>query len=324
MGERLGVDDTDWYSPAELQMIEEMKANRVVPSILKKEIDEAFVQNEITPSVAQAIIDEINNDLDNKKKAFDGIIRDFFTLSIEIDELSAGEAALGVLMPRENGRDSLLGFVKEIDDLNKIITIINEYATGELGKSEIFELRAISSSDFFLDVKLALDIAAALSLIVAGVIASYKNVLDIKKHYTELREKEVPEIVLDHLKRYGDEVIDNNINEEIEKRIAELEKKKIDNQKINEIRGRLKFAMKLIATKIDCGFNFEVRVGRPDVEEDEPPAYEDGTPIPKAELKLVDDIARNQEKLKFKKVSGDRLLEAPEEDADDSEADEQD
>lgn len=188
------------------------------------------------------------------------------------------------------------------DELAKLRFILRTFGELTTGRKLEFPIRTISSSDLLLYVGLLATTAAALGKAVAWVLDQYQKILDIRIKLAELQKKDgVPASELKGLKNYANSRMETRINEivvEIEKTFS-VEK---DQGRANELHTGLKFSLNMIATRVDKGYHFDIRIEPPNDVGQEDPALE----------KAVVTIKEISPMLRHVSFAGDPILSLPE------------
>ena len=187
------------------------------------------------------------------------LLKAFGLFDIEFDDLSPGEAELGMLVPRESINSELFRFNRELSDLDKIVKVFEELTTGQRRDPKI---RSLSSSDLTVLLDMWPVAGAALAAAVERIAAFYKQTLEIKKLKLETKRLELPDTISDQL--------DTEANKIMETKLVSLRKELLqiyygaDNGRKNEIETELGFALNKIANKVDRGVHFEFRANEPE------------------------------------------------------------
>ena len=292
---------TNDFPPTWRQALSELGADILLGHELRKKIEEIFSRNQITPSVAQIEITAIHTKVNNLQAAFNQILEAFSRLSVGADDIEPGRCELGILIPRQFVNNNLAAFGEEISELNKILGVFAELATGSRPD---FKIRTVSSSDFTVFLDALPEIGACLAIAVERVVALYKQLLEIRKLRNELKSQGVPPQGLEGVEGYAAKIIDDGIDTLVSELMKQYYKKKDDGRK-HELNTELKLRLKEIAARIDRGYNLEIRVKADPKVNDQEGGNQDA----------AEQIAKIQgaaKALQFMKQVGEPILSLPE------------
>lgn len=302
--QKLDDSEINEFSPAWLQLVEEIGGLELLGNNLKTRIEEIFARNQITPSVALDEFKTINNELNQFNNAIDNITGSFNKLNIGKEELEPGECELGILVPRNFVDNKLNSFGNEIDEIDFIVKNFEEVTTG---KREDISIKTISSSDLMLFLDILPQVGACLAVAIERIIALYKQILEIRKLHTELENQGIPEENLEGVKEFSNTRMSEGIGEIIEE-IMDKYYQGNEGDRKNEIRNSLKITLNKIANRVDKGFNFEIRI-----EKEEPEDDGDGKQESNEDYETI--VGASKE-LRFLKLSGNPILSLPEKNED--------
>lgn len=295
---------SDDFSPTWQQILEELGVAELLGESLKEELQSIFERNQITPATALNEVKEIHSSLQQIKTAIDSITTGFNYFKIGAEELEPGECEIGLLVPRKAVDNRLDEFGKELKELNFILGTFSELVTGE---KENFEIKTLSSSDFLIYLNVGFMTAACLAYTIDKLVSAYKNLLDIREHQNQLKEKGVPNKVISGLKEYAKSLM----QKEIEKLTKEIDKKYCtvkDNRRRNELKNAVRISLKKIAIRIDNGYNIEVRTEPlPEPEGDAKESNEQAQQ--RIQIKIIQDASKT---MQFMRLEGEPLLSLPE------------
>jgi hypothetical protein len=85
--------------------------------------------------------------------------------------------------------DDLAEFATELDEIRLILRTFGELRSG---RSTLFPIKTISSTDLLVYVNVIPRMAAALARSLEWIIDQYKKILDIREKLDDLRKDEVP------------------------------------------------------------------------------------------------------------------------------------
>lgn len=254
------VTDTasDEFSPTWRQILSEIGGDDLFGKNLKEDIEAVFARNQLTPAVALEDLRKLLDRLQKFTTALDEVASSFRLFEIGHEQLAPGECEIGVLIPRPAVSNRLLDFAKELNELGFILNTFSEVATG---KKDELTIRTISSSDLLVYLQAAAPYAACLGVAIERVAATYKQLLEIRKLRQEIRKQGVPEDRTAGIEKYANELMERGI-EETSLAIVDgfYKEKEKDKGRKNELTNAVRISLKEIASRIDRGFNLEVRV----------------------------------------------------------------
>lgn len=300
----LGQAPSNDFSPAWEEALEELGAADLLGDDLLQRIKNVFERNQITPAVALEEINELHSRLNGLNEAVQKLLQGFKTLEIGAEELEAGRAEVGFLIPREAVENELGEFGEELVRLKKTLGVFSEMASGERPG---YEIRSISASDLTVFLELSPQVAACVALAVERVVSLYKQLLQIRKLRRDLEEEGVPPKGLKGVDEHASTHMRQGIEPLADELLEEFHDGR-DTGRRNELRTELRLALNEIANRIDRGYNIEVRV--------EPlpaPAEEDeDDPLAAETARNVEIIRNASSTLEFIKPEGPPILELPE------------
>lgn len=293
---QLSTSNSDNFSPAWRQSLEEIGGENLLGKKLLNRIREVFERNRITISIALSDIQKIREEFDQFKSGIDNTISGLKLLKIGSEKLRQGECEVGFTIPRKAINNNINEFGRELQEISFILGVLSEISSGQ---RENYDIKSISSSDLSVFMVTIPAVAACIAHATERIIQLYKNFLDIRKIKKELKilglkEKDMQGIS-DHAKRVMEDGI-NNISAEIMK----IYYIGTDESRKNELTNALKITLSKIANRIDQGFNVEVRAEpstTPEENEDQEKYQEF--------IKKINDAANT---LQFLKLEGDRIL----------------
>lgn len=293
------------FPATSLETLEELEVDRVLGRRLGAAVREIFERNQITPSVAAAEVGELYTTLEAMSTQLGQLVAGLEHFGIGAEVLEAGEAEVGVLIPRgavNNHLDELGG---EFQRLRKLLGPFLELGTGSRPPIEVV---TISSTDFgvFLDVapKAAMFVAVA----VERIVALYKSLLEIRKLRQDMEDCGVPAESLVGVDEHANSVMERGIEAITSDLITEAPAS-LDGARRHELENELRVSLNGIANRIDAGFNIDVRGEAEETADGEEPSDD------AAAIQAIRDASPN---LKFINRSGRPILSLPEETGDSS------
>lgn len=228
------------FSPFWRHLLSQIGADNLLGAGLKPRIQEIFDQNDLTPIVASQQIQPIVQALTALESAINALLTAFPQLHIGAEDLSAGEAEAGLLIPRKAVHNDLGEFAEELKDVRFILETFIEITTG---KTKPLQIRSLSSSDLTVYVALSSWTAAGLAVALEKIIENYKKILEIRKLHAELRKSDVPPESLKGIEAYADDLMRRKIRDEIAQMIEEKFSAISDNSRKNELHNKLVIAL---------------------------------------------------------------------------------
>ena len=302
--EELSDSQSDGFSPAWRQSLEEIGGENLLGTALSERIKEIIERNQITPSAAHQELQQIQQEFERFKSGIDNTVTGLKSLNIGYEQLSPGECEVGVVIPRKAVNNQLDEFGKELQELNFILGTFSELSSGT---RENYEIKSISSSDLGIYLAAIPPVAACIAHAAEKIIDLYKKLIEIRKHKAELKilglkEKELKGIT-DHSNKIMKEGIESLTVEVVNNYYVGND----DNRK-NELSNAVKISLNKIANRIDQGFNIEVRA-----EPEEEPTEENGeTDQQKKDRAFILKVIEASETLRFLNLEGERILSLPE------------
>ncbi|MEL7453018.1 MAG: hypothetical protein AAGJ50_06560 [Pseudomonadota bacterium] len=301
------------FSPGWRLIVEEIGGIDILGDSLVARLDEIFARNQITVSVA---LEEIRAIHESHERFFTAVSEGVASLrhfEIGSEELDAGQAEVGVLIPREAVDNSMASLGKELDELDGVLRVFSEIVSGQRPNLRI---RTISSSEFQVFLESVTPIAACIAFAVERVVALYEKLLNIRRLRQELQEEDVPDDMLAGVQTHANSLMTQGIEELVEDVLQQFHAG-TDEARVNELKIELRFNLKKIANRIDRGYNIEVRA-EPTAEE---PVEAEENESPEAEQRrLQEQIIRDASvRLRYRKLGGEPILSLPDQEPGDGE-----
>jgi len=290
------------FSPAWKQVLEEVGILRLLGQELSSSIKNIFERNQITLSVALNEIQEISSEFGELTIAIGNLLKSFEYFKIGAEDLEAGKCELGILVPRKFVDNKLSGFAKELKELDSIFQVFAEVATSTRPG---FNIRSISSSDLTVFLDMAPEIGACTAIAVERIVALYKKLLEIRRLRKELNNQDVPDKNLAGIEDHANTLMNDGIKKLTEELLTTYYKSE-DKGRRNELTTALNLALTKIASRVDRGFNIEIRVEPLEVDGDE---ESDSTPEEETHISVIQSASKN---LQFMRLEGDPILKLPE------------
>ncbi|MDP1830531.1 MAG: hypothetical protein Q8K67_00595 [Geothrix sp.] len=295
------------FSPAWRQVMEELGASTILGTSLEEQVKEIFARNQITPSVALQDLQRIHSELQSLVTSLDQLLSSFRQLHIGEDELEKGESEVGVLIPRGFVKNQLGEFSDELKELNQIFGVFSELT---IGSRPGFQIKTISSSDLTVYIMTPPAVAASIAVAVGWIIATYKNLLEIRKLQGDLAKQGLDKKELKGIEDHSNKVMSKGIDLLVLELLAEAHKG-LDSGRKNELSVELKYSLTKLANRVDRGFNIEVRMSAPESPESE--NEQEPAELSEKAVEHFDKIKAASKNLQFLKLVGEPILSLSEE-----------
>ena len=256
--EAIDRSEVDRFGPSWKELLTDSGFGEVLGSALGANIDTAYQQNNITPSIAKEEIQSHINELERLNSVADRITDALGDLGTGGDELVEEECEIGVSIPREVVNGQLERFIEELKEFDAIFRIFSEVATEE---TQQFELCGLAASDYAIYLKTDSVVAALAATAMERVVIVYQQLLEIRRLRTELSAQDVPSEVFGHL--------DTHVNSKMAKAIEEIAINLVleyypseDGKRARQLVVELGAVLSKLANRFDRGYRLEVRAPR--------------------------------------------------------------
>lgn len=299
--------DSDDFSPAWRQVVEELGADDLLGERLRDRLEAIFLRNEITPSAAAAEVSEIASELRTFETTVTELVASLEGLGVGAEQLAAGDFELGFLIPRKEVDDEMGELGRELVRLKALLGPFLELSVG--GRPDLV-VRSISSSDFMIFLLASAPTALMIAKTMESLVTSYEKLTSIRLNLQALKDNGVPEDALDSVKEHAGATMSEGI-ESLAQELIEGASSPPDPGRANELRVELKLSLNGLANRIDRGFNVEVRAGEVEAPRgDEPDEGDD--PELEAQREAARLVKAKQRELRFRRRDGHPILELPE------------
>ena len=300
---RTAVDDSavDEWPAAWRATLEELDIDDLVGANLAQRVEDGIISNEITPSTASATIQGLAQDLSSVDTSLTQMLSVFDRFNIATESLEAGEAEVAVTIPRGEVSERLVDLGREFAELNKILGVFVEIQTGS---REPMRVRTIASSDYGVYLETAVQVGAFIAVSIERLLAAYKTILEIRT----LRQGLADQGLEDQLEAVDERVnllMDEKIREYVDEVIAERYPER--SERSHELEIELLNSLRMMANRIDHGFNFDVRAPEPEKSPDDEAEPADSS-IAEATARIVSASPN----LKYINRTGQAILSLPE------------
>lgn len=306
---KLESSPVDDYSPAWRDAMKELGVENEFGLKLEKQIKNIFERNQITLQSALEELTKIHQEISGTESNLTGLVNGLEYFSVGEDELDKNECEVGVIVPRAFVQDNLKSFGTELVEIEKMLLVFSELATG---KREPLKIRQISSSELSVFLQYLPEIGACVAIAVERIVALYKQLLEIKKLKKELVEQEVPEEQLRGIDNHAASIVSPALDK-LATDLIEDYGSHLDKSRKNEVSIEVKHSLNKLANRIDRGFNIELRVSPIESDETEEDDENQATDTTKA---AIQQIIESGSKINHLKQSGEPVLFLPETDED--------
>lgn len=256
----LDASPVDGFSPAWRDALEELGVADQFGSRLQESVRDIFEKNQITPQTALQELQEIQKDLSNTESNLSGLVNGLEYFDVGEDVLTRNKCEVGVIVPRAYVDDNLRKFGSELIELEKLLLVFSELATGH---REPTSIRQISSSELSVFLDYIPEIGACIAIAVERIVALYKQLLEIKKLKQDLITQHVPEEKLSGIDEYASSIVSPKLDE-LANELMEKYGDHLDPARKNEVSIEVRHSLSKLANRIDRGFSIELRVAPPD------------------------------------------------------------
>lgn len=245
-------------TPPQRALITELGGAGFFSLPMAESIEYEMQRNAMAPAVIANQVQDVLNKRDTFLKQLRTLKDSFDFFGIKHDDIKPGEAEIGFMVPRTLFRNRLEELTKELAEINGIVRVFSEVATGG---PEPVELRQIYTSDptFFFILNPAT--IAAIGATVTWLIATLKGLFELRK----LRQ--------DAEKILGNkEQLKKMFDQEIEDRVSQAVKQQADllltayqgsEHRRNELAIALDLSQRNLLFRIERGMTVEIKVLMP-------------------------------------------------------------
>jgi len=187
---KLENSPVDEYSPAWREAMNELSVSGEFGIVLKETIESIIERNQITYQVALEELKEIHQEIQKTESNLNGLVQGLEYFGVGEDALKSDECEVGIIIPREYVENNLKEFGKELVEIEKMLIVFSELATGT---RKPLKVRTISSSELSVFLDYIPEVGACIAIAVERIVALYKQMLEIKRLKAELVKQEVPD-----------------------------------------------------------------------------------------------------------------------------------
>ncbi len=301
--EAIDHSEADGFGPSWTGLLAASGFGGVLGSALRANIEAAYRQNNITPSIAKEEIQQHINDLERLSSVAERATGALGELGKGSEDLVAEECEVGFTIPRGAVEGRLDKFIEELREFDGIFRILSEVATEEPGS---YELRSLGSSDYAVFLKADAVVAALVASSMERIIVVYQQLLEIRRLRNELSDQDVPSEVFDRLDTYANSKMAKAIEDIAINLVLEYYPSE-DGKRARQLVVELGAVLSMLANRIDRGYRVEVRTPLQPVSGAEGQAASDLTLPPHFVV-----IRRAARALAFVRPDGEAILELSE------------
>jgi hypothetical protein len=307
LAERLAASKTNEFSDAWHLELEELGVADDFGEPLSERIEEIFMRNEITQSVAASELEQIAARLSSITANLDALIAGLSGFNVGAEELAPGEFEVGFLIPRSAVKNQFENLGNEFVELDRLLGPIMEL-TGE--NRPDLQVRSISSSGFQVFLIAYPDLALKLSQILVNLLSSYDKIRNMRKTVEDLEASgTVPPDVIEPLVRHANDSMKIDIDVLAQKMIEEAADLVPEGRRA-ELTMDVKRSLLKMADRIDEQYSIEVRsFVVPEGVDENMPREEWPVDVAPEAIRAAAQITARQPQMRTMNLTGRRILE---------------
>jgi len=213
-------------------------------------------------------------------------------------------AHLGILIPEEYSKNTIPNVTKELNRWDKVIKTFKELIGEEIEDTKI-DYVSNGSLDFFIEN--SIEIAQIISTTLLSIVSIYKKVSQIRIKREELKELGISSAEQKVIEKQEKEIITKEIDKISADIIREFASKKIQTERLNELKISVKNQVLYMAKCVDNGITIEINP--PDFNEKEPdaPTETDTNDVKKEKNQKIKDYSEKLKKIEIIESSMDAV-----------------
>jgi len=292
-------------TPAQLAALSEIGASQYFSTSIISNIKSMMASNPLTPTVVQQSVNELVTQRGTYIESLKSASTSLGALKVPYDELATDTAEIGFLIPRDLFNNRLDLLVKELRDIELIIRQFSEVV---IGRVEEIHVRQISTSNplFFFEFNPVT--IAAIGASITWMLNTWKQALDIKKKYNELKALGIDDDILVQIEDNVKKKVEQSIQERAAELIAKYDGK--DPGRKSELENGLKWAMQALMARVERGLIVEIHYLPPPK-----PKQEGITPETQAaydaQAEKYEHLSLIAKDLEFPAIEGEPILKIP-------------
>lgn len=242
--------------PIEHAILQSINATEFVGDSLFERVKDVIADNHLMPNLAAQELTKLQVSI----KAFYDNIKmidsAFSNLKVEYDEMDEGEAEIGLLIPRMDGKSSLKDISKELNQWNHALSPIAELFDPT---APPLQIRTCSTTDWMIYLAATPPILLGMSACLKGVNAILKDVLEMRRLIEQLAGKKPPQNIIEDLEKNNENKLNTDIRALAESLVDEHFKIN-ETARAAELKNAISQSLKTIAHKVTVGAKIELRV----------------------------------------------------------------
>lgn len=293
------------FPPIWKEYLSELGSESLIGNILLEEIESILATNGITPTIAHKELNSIAVDIEGDIESFRSCQIALKRFNIGLDTPAPDTVELGVMIPRSAVHDGMAEFGAELRKLSRIFGVFHECVHGDRPG---FKLKSIASSDFSILCLLDWETAKLVASSLANLIETYKTIIGLKEKIQELLAAGVPEDKLKTLVDHASEQMEAKVKSVSEDIVTRFPDGRIQEIRKRELTIELQGALGEIATRIDEGYGFEIRLGSPKINKDNKEQDPEAARMQAVRAEQFAEISSKQQSLQYLKTEGAPIL----------------
>ena len=249
---------SDNFKPAWRQLVEEIGASTILGRGLIATIEPIVARYPLSRPGALKEIGVISDRLAQLQSALKEAKSCLRVLKIGEESLDPNGCEISVLIPRNAVSNCLSELAIELKEIGFILNTFSEMATGS---RDPLKIRSVASCDFQISLDAALPWAVATAVCIERIVTLYKQTLEIRKIQSELKKQGIAKEVASGIEDHANDKMAEGI-ETIAIEVVDKYGCVVDGGRRNELTNAMRISLAKLATRIDRGYNFEVRVER--------------------------------------------------------------
>ncbi|CAN7705997.1 hypothetical protein [Mesorhizobium sp. LjNodule214] len=287
------------FQPAQVKLLEDIGAGSYFVEDIVGGIRKWISESPATPAVAQDKLAKFIKRRSAYITHLKNLKASLQSVGIKKDELEAGQAEVGFLLPRDLFNNQL---DKLIDELRFVKMATLEFSEAATGSAEPIEVRQISTSDPQFFFWLSTETIALLGFAATLAINTWKQLEEIRKIRAEtekiadFKDDPIAELFDEKIKK----VVDQSVDAKVEEILREVDGKA---GRKHEQATDMKWALDSILARVERGMTVEIRLL--------PPKIDDGDDGAAGANIKYDNLKQVADGLMFPKMAGTPVLELP-------------
>lgn len=298
----------DTFSPQDYRRLLEMSEIAFSKSI-PEDVRALIEENPISPNVVAQYVQQLHSDRGLVFNNTTQLLQNLEFLQFGFEKVEEDSAELGFQIPRELFEDRYDGFIKELNEIRRMVRIVSEAAVGDYQPPRV---GSISTTDPLIFLEVAIPVAKVFGAAVTWGIGVWYSVEQIRK--VRAQTAQISAFTEAEIKKIFDTKIQEQIDTSVDEKIASmLENNRLHKTRRPELEVQLKWVLESLLAKMERGFTVELRLPPPPEEledRDESGEHSD------SEAQNHNDLVEIQKQLVFPSPNANPVLEIPKLDGD--------